>query len=388
MMRCGSRATGDGDSPMKDVSRERQEWLRCRESPQHRAVVASGIRGRVRRHPHPRMMQRPSVILNPCNVGYSFGSRVSPNPGSLRMEPIASLDAVRRGDWNTLASSTGNIFATWEWHAIWWKHFGRSKTQLLSACRFGDGQIAALLPLYLWRKHPLRVVRFLGHHGGDQLGPICLPEHRPAVAEALRRALSDRRADIFLGERLPREEGWSTLLRSKELGREASPVLRFASATWEDFLRSRSRNFREQARRRERKLAERHEIRYRLANDPERLQRDLDTLFTLHSARWRGKRTGFSTREAFHRDFAACALERGWLRLWFLDVDGAPRAACYGLRFGDVECFYQSGRDPSWQQYSVGFIILLHSIREALADGMTEYSSVTWRGTVQVQVCQ
>jgi CelD/BcsL family acetyltransferase involved in cellulose biosynthesis len=293
-------------------------------------------------------------------------------PGSLLLEPVASLDAARQ-EWTSLASSTKNIFATWEWISVWWKHFGRSKTLLVSACRSEDGRMSALLPLYLWQRHPFRIVRFLGHHGGDQLGPICLADHRPAVADALGRALSHWRADVFVGERLACEEGWSSLLPAKELAKEASPVLRFSSATWEDFLRSRSRNFREQARRRERKLAEGHVVRYRLANDPQRLERDLDTLFALHRARWGGRGTSFSTREAFHRDFAACALDQGWLRLWFLDVDGEPRAACYGLRFGDVESFYQSGRDPSWNPYSVGFIILLHSIREALADGMTEY---------------
>jgi CelD/BcsL family acetyltransferase involved in cellulose biosynthesis len=297
---------------------------------------------------------------------------VNRDPGPLLLEPIGSLDGTPREEWNSLASSTRNIFATWEWNSVWWKHFGRSKKLLLSACRSEDGRIVALLPLYLWRRYPFRIVRFLGHHGGDQLGPICLPHHRQAVAEALARALSHQ-ADVFVGERLACEEGWSALLPARELGKEASPVLRFSVSSWEGFLQSRSRNFREQARRRERKLAESHEVRYRLADDPEQLQSDLDTLFQLHSARWDGKPTGFSTREAFHRDFATYALERGWLRLWFLDVDGEPRAACYGFRFGDVESFYQSGRDPSWNQYSVGFIILLHSIREALADGMTEY---------------
>lgn len=58
---------------------------------------------------------------------------------------------------------------------------------------------------------------------------------------------------------------------------------------------------------------------------------------------------------------------RGWLRLWLLDVDGGPRAACYGFRFGGVECFYQSGRDPAWDSSSVGFLVLLHAVRAALA---------------------
>lgn len=290
----------------------------------------------------------------------------------LSPSPVDSLEEVR-DEWNRLASGTRNVFSTWEWNSVWWKHFGGSKTLLVTACRSNEGRIVALLPLYLWRGRPFRVVRFLGHKEGDQLGPICLPKDRGAVADALNRVLSDRNVDVFVGERLAGEQGWSALLSGRELRKDASPVVHLRSSTWEDLLRTRSRNFREQARRKERRLAKTHDVQYRLANDPARLEEDLNVLFRLHALRWGGRQTTFQRYEAFHREFAAHALERGWLRLWFLEVDGNPRAVCYGFRFGDVESFYQSGRDPNWNQHSVGFIVLLHSIREALAAGMTEY---------------
>ena len=76
---------------------------------------------------------------------------------------------------------------------------------------------------------------------------------------------------------------------------------------------------------------------------------------------------------AFHREFAAVALAAGWLRLWLLDVDGTTVAAWYGLRFGNAESYYQSGRDPRWDAYAVGFVLLAHTIREAVGDGVREY---------------
>ncbi len=77
-----------------------------------------------------------------------------------------------------------------------------------------------------------------------------------------------------------------------------------------------------------------------------RLQDDLTVLFALHRARW-GEGSPFLRFEAFHREFAAVALERGWLRLWFLELDDRPAAAWYGFRFAGVESYYQAGRDPS-----------------------------------------
>jgi CelD/BcsL family acetyltransferase involved in cellulose biosynthesis len=38
-----------------------------------------------------------------------------------------------------------------------------------------------------------------------------------------------------------------------------------------------------------------------------------------------------------------------------------------------VESYYQAGRDPAWNDASVGFVLLAHSIRAALEDGVREY---------------
>jgi CelD/BcsL family acetyltransferase involved in cellulose biosynthesis len=149
-------------------------------------------------------------------------------------------------------------------------------------------------------------------------------------------------------------------------------VLRI-DVSWDDLLASRSRNFREQVGRRERKLARAHDLRFRLADDPNRLQDDLTVLFRLHLAHWGSRSWLQGAAETFIREFSPIALERGWLRLWLLELDGRPAAAWYGFRFGGAESYYQAGRDPRWDRASVGFVLLVHSIREALRDGMSEY---------------
>jgi CelD/BcsL family acetyltransferase involved in cellulose biosynthesis len=158
------------------------------------------------------------------------------------------------------------------------------------------------------------------------------------------------------------------------LRRTGSPVLRFEGKSWDELLASRSANFREQVRRRERKLAREHDLNYRLCDDPERLDDDLGVLFRLHLARWSDTGAWYSeAAEAFHREFAARALGRGWLRLWLLELDGRPAAAWYGFRFAGAELYYQAGRDPEWERSSVGFVLLAHSIRAAAEDGLDEY---------------
>jgi CelD/BcsL family acetyltransferase involved in cellulose biosynthesis len=278
-------------------------------------------------------------------------------------------------EWRELAQRSNNIFSTWEWCSTWWQHFGRGESLVVVACRESDGTLFAILPLSLSRKRGLRIIRFLGHGVGDELGPVCAPGDRGTARRLLREVLAETPLsfDLFLGERLPGGEGGSTGLNGRALRIEQSPVIVADGRGWDEYLRSKSSNLRQQVRRKERQLAQGHDLQYRLASDPARLHDDLDTLFALHAARWTDSLSPFIANEAFHRKFARRALERGWLRLWFLELDGVARAAWYGFRFGDVESYYQSGRDPKWSRSSVGFVLLAHTIRETLDDGMREY---------------
>lgn len=291
---------------------------------------------------------------------------------ALRLEQFTSLEPLRE-EWDELAELSKNIFGTWEWARTWWSHFGKSRPLYVVACRLADGRLTAILPLHLATDSPIRLLRFVGYGPADQLGPVCGPGERASTARALRSALEDApfRWDAFFGEQLAAEEGWSTLTGAKVLDRAESPVLRF-DGHWDEFLASRRSHFRKFVRWQERKLAREHELRYCLVEDADRLQSALETLFALHAARWpQGSR--FAAEGEFHREFAHHALKRGWLRLWFLELDGEHVASWYGFRFAGVETYYQAGRHPEWSRSSVGFVLLAHAIREALNDGVTEH---------------
>jgi CelD/BcsL family acetyltransferase involved in cellulose biosynthesis len=290
-------------------------------------------------------------------------------PERLLVEPVESLDAVR-DEWSTLAEAGGNVFSTWEWASTWWLRRGHDRPLLLYGCRDARGRLAAILPLYLASARPVRVARFLGHGPADELGPVCAPAERRAAACAVAEVAVRARLGVLFAELLPGGYPRSAEFGGKVVRREASPTLSLDG--WEPYLAGRSANFRQQVRARERRLARDHALAFRLADDPLRLDDDLGLLFRLHAARW-GARSPFLRWREFHAEFARVALERGWLRLWFLELDGRPAAAWYGFRFGRVESYYQAGRDLARSDASVGFVLLAHTIREAASDGMREY---------------
>jgi CelD/BcsL family acetyltransferase involved in cellulose biosynthesis len=292
--------------------------------------------------------------------------------GGVRFELVDRLESLRE-EWMHLAERGQNIFATWEFATTWWAHFGAGRRLLTVGCRDLGGELFAILPLYLWRRRPLRVMRFLGNGAGDILGPVCRPERYQDAVHALRSLLevAPWDWDVFVGENLPGDQHWPVRLGGRLIRREGNPVLREADG-FEQFLARRTSNFRHQVRARERRLARRYRVRYRLS-DSTTLDADLDVLFRLHEARF-GKHSAFRRRTAFHRAFAHRALERGWLRLWLLELNDRAVATEYGFRFGGVESFYQSGRDPELSRESLGMVLLAHTIRNAFDDGVHEFA--------------
>ena len=301
-------------------------------------------------------------------------TRRGTRPVPLRVQRVNVLEELR-DEWDELAVQARNPFATWEWISTWWRHFGAGRPLRVLACRDAGGRLVAIVPAFESGRRPMPLLRFIGHDLGDRVGPICAPADVSRTARAVSAALERGvlGASVLIGDQLPAELRWRGLLGATRVGRESSPVLDIDGRDFDGWLASRSRNFREQVRRRERRLAE-SGLRYRLCEEPDAVEQGLDTLLALHAARWGDRDLAFLPRFLpFHRDFARLAAERGWLRLWILEVDGRPAAAWEGFRYAGADWYYQAGRDPARERQAVGFVLLAHTVRDAMAAGMRTY---------------
>src|SRR5262245_50963775 len=99
------------------------------------------------------------------------GHETSIDAGVVAITSVDDFDAIA-SEWDALAERSGSIFSTAAWNRLWWAHFGEGRELLLHAARAGDGSLSAVLPLYAWRGRLPRVIRFLGHGPGDELGPV------------------------------------------------------------------------------------------------------------------------------------------------------------------------------------------------------------------------
>src|SRR5204863_121531 len=109
----------------------------------------------------------------------------------------------------------------------------------------------------------------------------------------------------------------------------------------------------------------------------EDLRKNLASLISLHNQRWDPRGGSDALRDghvqAFHRDFAAVALDRGWLRLFVLDLGDQPAAAVYAFNYKERYLYYQAGVAPEYSGMSLGLVALGLSIQDALEEGATEY---------------
>ena len=292
--------------------------------------------------------------------------------GSPTVELVDRLDPLSE-DWARLAAAGGNLFGTWEWNELWWRHYGRGRRLRVAVLRRED-EIDAIVPLFLWSGPPVRTLRLIGHGHGDHLGPICRREDTGAAARALRLALAAEPHDVFVGDWVAGDRDWARVLGGRVVRTTGYPILRLREESWDEFLAARSQRFRKTLRNRRNRLEREHEVSFRYA-DAATLETDLDAAFRLHRARFR-EHPGCNfcgDHEPFQREFARLALERGWLRLLLLEVGGEPVCCEYGFLFENAYFAYQGGRDPDWDRASVGFLLEVDSMRRTLEEGALEY---------------
>jgi CelD/BcsL family acetyltransferase involved in cellulose biosynthesis len=290
-------------------------------------------------------------------------------------------------EWRSFAESRGNAFISPEWFHAWLPHLGPRTRPWVVVMRRDDGGLFGLLPLVSSSGRRPRRLRFAGGRFGDYFHPASAAEDEEAFALAAGDALRERRREwaMFILDKVDVTARWvnrvrganSRALPAVEDHREWLPYIDLSGLTsWDEYLATRSKHFRSHIRRDMRVLERDHSVRFRRTLDASELDVDLASFFDLHERRWKGR--GRSTlaqgnARAALSDFAARALQAGWLRLWFLDVDGRPVASWYGWRVGPRYAHYQSGLDPGWSRRSAGFVLLGRTIRDAIEDGAMEY---------------
>jgi CelD/BcsL family acetyltransferase involved in cellulose biosynthesis len=310
-----------------------------------------------------------------------------------RIEDIGGFEKLRE-EWTELldASASSSLFLTWEWLYTWWKHLSAGRRLCLLTVRSGP-ELVAIAPLALRPPQPTRLVpfpalEFLGMSGivaSDYLDFIVRRGKEQEALQALAESLTHEGVTLELAQLtrgfclaaalaaqlMPR--GW----RLWEAQTDVCPFIKLSEHTWQSYLATLGPEHRYNFQRRLRNLTKEFDVRFEQALTEEQRRESLALLLTLHNMRWRdrGGSNAFHapSLQAFHEELSRRALERGWLRLFILRLDGQPAAALYGFRYRRTFYFYQSGFDPKYSKYSVGLVALGLTIKYAIEEGAEDY---------------
>jgi CelD/BcsL family acetyltransferase involved in cellulose biosynthesis len=291
-----------------------------------------------------------------------------------------------RSAWDSLVESSeaASPFLTWEWLHSWWRHLsGTSRLRVLTAG--AENHLIAVAPFRVTTgvaRMPCLDLLGTGEAGSDYLDVITRSGFEADGLDAIERFvvaqnmalrlthLSSSAAAIELSNRLDRRR-WSQVTTPGGI----CPYIPLAGHTWDSYLATLGASHRANVRRRLRALEQKFDVRFEQVTADQDRREALTQLTHYHERRFEARGTAFRTASlcAFHEEATRRFLDRGWLRMFVLRVNGAPAAVMYGFLYNRTFYFYQHGFDDSYQQHSIGLVLMALSIRAAIEEGATEF---------------
>ena len=297
-------------------------------------------------------------------------------------------------EWTELLENSEQdcLFLTPEWLTTWWRCFERDEWTLRLMTVRRHSQLLGIAPLF---SRPRKFGGLVSHQSTEFLGTgVIGSDYLDVIARRgeehmLRVALTDyfnhakplltlshlcsRTAEADATVKELEMSGWQAMRSTVE----SCPFITLRGHTWESYLDSLGANHRYNFSRRLKNLHKAGVVEFDMVEKEDQRHDALQAFLALHAVAWQergGSQAMQTARElAFHDSFSRIALERDWLRLFLLRVNGRAVGGLYGFRRGPRFYFYQSGFDPAWRKHSVGLVTMGLAIKHALAEGADEY---------------
>jgi CelD/BcsL family acetyltransferase involved in cellulose biosynthesis len=296
--------------------------------------------------------------------------------------------------WNSLLPRTANatFCHSLNWLEVYWRHHGQGqklRTLIVSAADKPIGILPLVVRTERTRLGPVRVLTYPLHDWSTFYGPIG-PHPTATLLAGLRHVQQTQRDwDVFdlrwvdkarhdfgrtrrameaVGFR-PSEQAW------------ARAAVIDMSGTWEEYWKSRTKKWRHNVRRLQRRLAERGEVEHVRYRPEGEARGDGDPRWDLYDAclqlarkSWQGSSSNGTTLchpsvEPFLRDTHAVAARTGSLDLNLLLVDGSPAAFAYNYQYRGSVFGLRVGFDPRLSSYGPGTVLQQRVLEDSFQRG-------------------
>lgn len=310
---------------------------------------------------------------------------------TLHVQTVESADDFERlrGPYAAMMAEAGacSPFTTHRWLLAWWRAFAGDQ-RVRTFAVWCDRTLVAAFPMMFARGRLGRIPVGRAYLLGDGWGLIDPPTSLPASSWAgpfAQWLLDDpgaRWMTLRFGPSLASPVGgepFAEQLRRRgmplRIVERQNPFLRL-SASWQEFLGGRSRNFRRTVKRKERQLSEPPGFRMRHTTAPD-LEEVARTVFGVSAVSWQGSRgVAVASTEAGRRFYELLTRGRDDFVLHLTTIDTDERCVGYlvGLERAGAYHAFDTGYDPRYSDLSPGLLLHLAALRESCGREFREFN--------------
>ena len=301
---------------------------------------------------------------------------------------MRGFDALAN-EWDDLLSRAVNapFFMRYIYQRTWWQYLGNDDLLLIAFRNEGD-QLVGLAPLYgKTNAAGQRELSFVGCVDvSDYLDLIIDRDYVADVHQALLDCLANT-ADLG-GDKVylcslthnsithsqfaetVRALGWSAEVTQQDV----CPVITLA-ASWDEYLAGINKKQRHEIRRKMRKIETETEVNWFVIDSTAGLAEAMDTFIDLHQKSTRDKQDFWNEEMiAFFKAATLELAENGWVKLYFIEVNGIKAATLLCFDTDDEILVYNSGYDPEqFASLSPGNVLVSYTIQDAIRLGRSRY---------------
>jgi CelD/BcsL family acetyltransferase involved in cellulose biosynthesis len=302
--------------------------------------------------------------------------------------------AVSTQEWDDFVLGVrGDIYMSFDWCRIWWRHYGRGRALHLFVYR-ENGRLVGLAPMFVERVRLGPVSLKIGKRvGGDHALTIfslpIAPNYSERVYSHLLTSLigAEKCDGVWIGlcpgddptipgleKAVSAHRGAVSLLR---IPPTAPQTLFDLPATFDAYVKKLDSRQRQNYRRRLKLLGNAYRVDSEVISDPSRAEGSFADFLSAHARQWtaEGKLGHFGDwplAVEFNSELVQSLSKSGRYRMLHLRADGAAISYQYGFVFGDRFYWRLPARtmEPGFERFGLGVLGLVQLIEAMTAEGV------------------
>lgn len=303
----------------------------------------------------------------------------APITGKL-VDDVADL-ARHEAEWDDLAAAAGRPYCAPAWMLAWWRRCAPESARLRVAVALEGDRLAGIAPMFAERgRAGLVRYRMLGAGSAAPLTPLALTGREREVTAAIAHALAaaEPSPGVLMFDEIPRDSPWPELLAEQwpraasveRFGAQPAPFVELDADGFDEWMASKSSNFRGQVRKANRQLAALGATR-RVSTGGEELTSDLASFYELHAARWSGRGESSVVQPGVETMLSEASeqLPEGRFRVYSIDVEGRPISSQVFVAAGDRMAYWNGGFDEEHAAQRPALMALVDAVQDAFSRG-------------------